>query len=364
LEVKKSELLVLSEQLESFDFSQEEGRVNKEVVDEVERRIATLNDQIYKHTYDISLMKESLAQKVEFRLDTVKQIYEETLTYMPAELLRDYSELVTFNKKLTHERNVLLRQQVRALEDEVSEMREELSDLNSKRIEYLRILRNADTFKKFKALQKILSQNQADVVYMEGQIDRLGRVREIARQIRTVELERQELINQITTDVESQGSTSKRVSVEFHNLVRRVLNLDGEFYVKLNNSANLEFRIHTKLNTKNAPVSSQSEGTSYKKLLCALFDIALLVVMADKPFYHFVYHDGILEGLDTRKRRVLLDTLREMAAKYKIQYILSAIDSDLPRDEKDNRIEFPAKEVVLELGDQGARGRLFRMDEF
>jgi uncharacterized protein YydD (DUF2326 family) len=364
LEVKKSELSTLSEQLESFDFSEEEGRVNKEVVDDVERRIATFNDQIYKHTYDISLMKESLAQKVEFRLDTVKQIYDETSTYIPAELLKDYSELVTFNKKLTHERNVLLRQQVKALEAEVSEMRAELSTLNTKRVEYLRILRNADTFKKFKALQRILSQNQADVVYMEGQIERLGRVRDIARQIRTVELERQELINQITTDVESPGSTSKRVSVEFHNLVRRVLSLDGQFYVTLNRSANLEFKIDTKLSTKNAPVSSQSEGTSYKKLLCALFDIALLVVMADKPFYHFVYHDGILEGLDTRKRRVLLDLLREIAAKHNIQYIMSAIDSDLPRDEKDNRIEFPSKEIVLELSDQGARGRLFRMDEF
>ena len=86
--------------------------------------------------------------------------------------------------------------------------------------------------------------------------------------------------------------------------------------------------------------------------------------MAEQPFYHFVYHDGILEGLDTRKRKVLLDLLREVAAKYKIQYIMSAIDSDLPRDEKDKRIEFPSKEIVLPLSDQGTKGRLFRMDEF
>jgi len=96
----------------------------------------------------------------------------------------------------------------------------------------------------------------------------------------------------------------------------------------------------------------------------ALFDLALLIVMAEQPFYHFVYHDGILEGLDTRKRKVLLDLLREVAAKYKIQYIMSAIDSDLPRDEKDKRIEFPSKEIVLPLSDQGTKGRLFRMDEF
>lgn len=364
LAVKKSELTTLSDQLDAFDFSEEESRVNKEVVDQVERRIATLNDQLYKHTYDITQMQESLAQRVEFRLDAVKKIYEETATYLPAEMLRDYAELVTFNKKLTHERNVLLRQQVKTLEAEAVEMRSELESLNNKRMEYLRILHNADTFKKFKALQKILSEQQALVTYMEGQIERLGRVRDIARQIRKLELERQEVINQITTDVESPGSTSKQISVEFHNLVRRVLDLDGQFYVTLNKSSNLEFKIDTKLPTKNAPVSSQSEGTSYKKLLCALFDLALLIVMAEQPFYHFVYHDGILEGLDTRKRKVLLDLLREVATKYKIQYIMSAIDSDLPRDEKDKRIEFPSKEIVLPLSDQGTKGRLFRMDEF
>ena len=36
LETKKNELAVLSKQLENFDFSEEEGRVNKEVVDDVE----------------------------------------------------------------------------------------------------------------------------------------------------------------------------------------------------------------------------------------------------------------------------------------------------------------------------------------
>src|ERR1700721_1104418 len=142
---------------------------------------------------------------------------------MPAELLKDYSELVSFNKKLTHERNVLLRQQVKILEAEVEEMRAQGDELNAKRIEYLRVLRNVDTFKKFKALQKILSQNQATVTYMEGQIERLTRVRDLARQIRNVDVERQEVINRITTDVESPGSTTKRISVEFHNLVRRVL---------------------------------------------------------------------------------------------------------------------------------------------
>ena len=146
------------------------------------RKISGLNNLVYKHTYDISEMRESLAQKVEFNLSQVNQIYNETATYMPPELMKEYSELVTFNRKLTHERNTLIRQQIKALESELAEMRAQLEDLNQKRVEYLRVLRNADTFKKFKGLQRILSENQAEVTYMAGQIERLGRVRELSAQ--------------------------------------------------------------------------------------------------------------------------------------------------------------------------------------
>ena len=110
--------------------------------------------------------------------------------------------------------------------------------------------------------------------------------------------------------------------------------------------------------------SRQSEGKSYKQMLCALFDLALLSAYEDAPFYHFVYHDGILEGLDDRKKLLFLDLVRELIGTAKFQYILSVIDSDIPRDADDNRVEFTKQEIVLRLHDNGDQGRLFKMSEF
>jgi uncharacterized protein YydD (DUF2326 family) len=56
--------------------------------------------------------------------------------------------------------------------------------------------------------------------------------------------------------------------------------------------------------------------------------------------------------------------VREQIAKKKTQYILTMIDSDMPRDAAGERIEFPEEEVVLRLHDEGAAGRLFKMAEF
>jgi uncharacterized protein YydD (DUF2326 family) len=143
-----------------------------------------------------------------------------------------------------------------------------------------------------------------------------------------------------------------------------VLDLTGEFYLVINQNGNVEFKVETKLPGSRSGASSQSEGTSYKKVLCALFDLAILRTYFNESFYHFVYHDGILEGLDVRKRRLVLQVLRETAGKYGIQCIISVIDSDLPRTADDEKIPFPQNEIILELSDSGPSGRLFRMREF
>jgi uncharacterized protein YydD (DUF2326 family) len=132
----------------------------------------------------------------------------------------------------------------------------------------------------------------------------------------------------------------------------------------INTSGNVDFKIDVELKDQEGQASSQGDGTSYKKLLCALFDIAMLRTYATQPFYHFVYHDGIFEGLDSRKRRMLLDVLRETTSNFHLQYMLSVIEADLPRDENDAKILFPDDEIVLELNDGGTSGRLFKMKEF
>jgi uncharacterized protein YydD (DUF2326 family) len=68
----------------------------------------------------------------------------------------------------------------------------------------------------------------------------------------------------------------------------RVLNHEGLFYFKVNTSDNFDYSIGLSLPGKTGVVSSQSEGTSYKKLICALFDLALLKIYEAMPFFRFV----------------------------------------------------------------------------
>jgi uncharacterized protein YydD (DUF2326 family) len=89
-----------------------------------------------------------------------------------------------------------------------------------------------------------------------------------------------------------------------------------------------------------------------------------LKVYEDVGFFHFVYHDGIFEGLDDRKKLALLDVVREQTRSKKTQYIATLIASDLPRIDVGAPFPFSEDEIVLRLHDDGADGRLFKMAEF
>ena len=132
----------------------------------------------------------------------------------------------------------------------------------------------------------------------------------------------------------------------------------------MNTNNNFDYQIGLQLPGQVSATSSLSEGASYKKLVCALFDLALLKVYENANFFHFVYHDGIFEALDDRKKVAILTVIREQIANKKTQYILTLIDSDMPRDADQKRIEFGSDEVIVHLSDDGNDGRLFKMDEF
>jgi len=94
------------------------------------------------------------------------------------------------------------------------------------------------------------------------------------------------------------------------------------------------------------------------------FDLAIASSCAKEPFFHFVYHDGALETEDNRRKLQWLDEVRDACHDYGLQYILTAIADDLPRDADDKKVEFAADEIIRELPDQGDDGRLFRMPRF
>jgi uncharacterized protein YydD (DUF2326 family) len=109
--------------------------------------------------------------------------------------------------------------------------------------------------------------------------------------------------------------------------------------------------------------TNEDMGNTYKKLLCTAFDLAVTESYRTEQFPCIIFHDGIFEGLDYRKRELLRDIYREYAVNG-LQIIVTTITSDLFTPESSN---FPQKdfffdeEIIIRLHDEGENGRLFKM---
>jgi len=88
--------------------------------------------------------------------------------------------------------------------------------------------------------------------------------------------------------------------------------------------------------------------------------MAVLRAHLDGKFPRFVYHDGVFESLDDRKKENLLAVIRRYA-ELGLQPVITLIDSDLPARAEDGEPVFSADEIVVLLHDESERGRLFQM---
>jgi uncharacterized protein YydD (DUF2326 family) len=172
------------------------------------------------------------------------------------------------------------------------------------------------------------------------------------------------LIDEIEAQVSAGTDIQEKINTEFSRMVRKVLSLNGSVFLRMNQSGNIDPQHTADPPQTDAGASSQSEGTTYKRLLCILFDLAVLKAYAGQPFFRFVYHDGVLETMDDRKKFELLALLKEFVAETGVQYIFSVIQSEMPHDQDGKRLEFEPREIVRELSDVGVKGRLFQMSPF
>ena len=167
--------------------------------------------------------------------------------------------------------------------------------MDDERGQKLRVLRNTDTIEKYKALQKEFSSQRAQLVYLEEQKTKLEQVADTAKMVRENERERGRVVDEIKTMVQRRTPIFERFSRIFNSYCQRVLNHEGIFFFEVNSNNNFDYSIGLGLAGQSGQSSGQGEGTSYKKILCALFDLTLLKVYENAPFFHFVYHDGVLE---------------------------------------------------------------------
>ncbi len=349
--------------LDAFDFRDQDKDQTEKLVEGINTRIAELNARRYSLNQARRKIIASLEEdQILFMPDQAETLFNEVGILFSGQIKKDFSQLIAFNRAITEERRGYLQEERAEIEAELKTLTEELDDLGKRRSGVLGFLSSTDVFAKYKQVTDDLVTLRADIATLEKQQGFLHRLQQLRAEIRALTEACVHLQSQIETDVESQNTDKASlfsvIRVYFSEIVEEVLAHKALLSVSPNANGHLEFRGEI-LNEKGKATSADM-GHTYRKLLCIAFDLAVLRAHIQDRFPHFVYHDGVFESLDDRKKVNLLKVIREYA-ELGVQSVITLIDSDMPPRVEAEVPVFASEEIVLHLHDEGDEGRLFRI---
>lgn len=361
--LKQKEAEKKQQLLDAFDFRAQDKDSTKQLVDDIDERIASLNAERYSLNQNKKKIITSLEEdQILFNPDEAQRLFEEAGVLFKGQIKKDFQQLIAFNRAITDERRGYLQEERAEVEAELKRINAELNTLGKKRSEMLSFLSGTDIFGKYKQVSDEMVTLRADITSLERQRGFLHRLQELRTEIRALTEERGHLQTQIEADVEKQNSDQNSlfsaIRVFFSEIVEEVIDRKALLSVSPNQAGHLEFRAEILDESGNA--TSADLGHTYRKLLCIAFDLAILRAHLDDKFPRFVYHDGVFESLDDRKKENLLAVIRRYA-DLGLQPIITLIDSDLPLRPHDDETVFGTDEIVVTLHDESEQGRLFKM---
>lgn len=349
--------------LDAFDFRQQDKERTKQLVDEIDTRIGALNSQRYSLNQNKKKIAASLEEdQILFNAEEAQRLFREAGVLFSGQIKKDFEQLLAFNRAITEERRGYLQEERAEVEAELKSIGSELNALGKRRSDMLGFLSGTDVFAKYKQVTDDLVTLRADIATLERQRGFLHRLQDLRGEIRALSEECTHLQSQIESNVEAQSADNdslfSTIRLHFSEIVEEVVAHKALLNVRVNGEGHLEFRADILDDAGKA--TSAGLGHTYRKLLCIAFDLAVLRAHLDDKFPRFVYHDGVFESLDDRKKANLLAVIREYA-DLGVQPIITLIASDMPPATGNDGPVFTPDEVVLTLHDEGPEGRLFRM---
>lgn len=168
VQIIERDVAALTREIDAFDLAPVDAHTTNDLVENIDRRIAALNDERYLLAQERARITDALGVRVTLDLETLERIFAESKLYFGDQVKRDYAALAEFNRALAEERDAYLREDLREVDARLAELESELQLLNERRTDSLRSLSDGDALHKYKRLTKQLAAKQAELSAAQG----------------------------------------------------------------------------------------------------------------------------------------------------------------------------------------------------
>jgi len=332
IEAKEGESSELRLKIDEFDFYQKEENINFDLVKNIESEISKLNKQEYSLAYNIDQIRRSLdiSDTSSLNINDVEKLFTEVGIFFPKELIKDYKDVVNFTEQITKERGKYLNEELKESEDELKRVVSQLKEYNQKRTTMLSLLKEKDTFIKYKKYQDDIIKIESDIISYRSKLDNAKTIENYQKSLNDTKEKIKEVALKIKQEIEVDSVEFKEIRKIFQDIYKKAFEYTALLVLTPNSKGNVEFDTH--VINKSEGLTGRGDGYTSTRVLCASFVLAILTYYSNKSFYRFAYHDGILESWGDVHKVNFIKTVRDYCSRYDLQYVISIIKSDVPSD--------------------------------
>ena len=331
LKANRNKLIVdidrLKSAINSFHLS-DKYKLDKEAADKLTAQIKNHWFLIANDELKIQTMQESLKVSNVVKVETVTNIYEELNEILGQQLKKTLSEAIEFRKSLVSSRKEFIKKEVTRLKKQIEKKNLDLTELENKRSELLRILEEKEAFSDLRDAYNKLNAKQEELNELDSQnklindleskqtiikkaiVEIRDEVKNLKEQIKIKEIDFASIISNVYDNLYPQHNEC--------NLFEIVTNPTNKSLIKLNILENAE---------------QHSNGKNQGRTL--IYDLAVLFnsIYNNLNSPRFLIHDGVMDGFDKTHFIELVKFLEKKSAEgYKFQYIITLNEEGTLKD--------------------------------
>lgn len=344
----KSKVDVMNASYINVDFAEIDESVLFETVNVLDEEISRLNTQKYNLVSELNNLRKNFDNSIKvIDFENVRKIYDEVEIYFPEKLVKEYEELMDFNERLSTSRNNTIVELIDEKETQLKQIIQTLEDMNKSRKSNLQILKTNEVFKKMQSITKNIAMLEQEIITNTKRIDKLDSEAENRIKLDELKNSLDTYKVQLSTLINSTPSILSEVKKNLIDLSNKILNkCIAVIDVEPNKVGNPEFEVKAVDSLTFQPVS-KDDGKTYNMLITSLLDIAIAISYSSKHYHHFIFHDGILEGVDQRIKVNFINEIRNICKLYGIQFIFTSIEDDISKLIDNNLVNENDYAVVL-----------------
>ena len=363
--VNQSNLKDLKEQLEKkekrkgdFIISENYDELKKEA-DNLTNELNKIRDQIHEIKKTKALKKDNLesSKNININIKEIEKNYHEAEFFFEDKIKKRLKDTQEFHNKLVVFRRTSLLKEIKEIELQLEKLKQTKEQVGTKRDERLKELSKKGAFEEYELLSDQIKSLEDKITDIEKYKNILN---EIKKKKANFDLQNAKLKKESLSYLNSIEEKVNDIEEKFRKLVKKFYdNTGGSFNITTTKDAQYLFDIELKI------PKDESQGIGEVKIFC--YDI--LLYQLNKGLLNFIAHDGcIFSEMDPRQKSKIFQVILEIIEKEDLQYFINIAENSLnevlDKDKKINILTNKQKEKIekaqiLKLYDKNPKKWLF-----